>query len=156
MSILVKAFSQERTTFGALSRSELMSRIKSRGNASTELRLLRLLRAAKLRGWRRHPRLPGRPDFAWRKEKIAVFVDGCFWHGHDCGKNLRPRRNASAWRRKIRGNRARDRLVTHALRRRGWRVLRVFECRLSRRPEDCVRRIARLLATGQPGRARSR
>jgi DNA mismatch endonuclease (patch repair protein) len=136
---------KEKTTFGCLSRSELMSRIRSRGNVSTEARLLRLLRAERLGGWRRHLPLPGSPDFAWRREKIAVFVDGCFWHGHDCGKNIKPRHNAEAWQRKIRGNRRRDRRVYRELRRLGWRVLRIFECQLSKRPEACVRRIVRLL-----------
>ncbi len=145
MSLLVMAHTSERTTLGSLSRSELMSRIRSRGNASTEGRLLHLLRAEGLSGWRRHLPLPGSPDFAWGKEKVAVFVDGCFWHGHDCGKNIKPRRNAQAWERKISGNRKRDRRVDRELRRAGWHVLRIFECQLTKRPDACVRRIARLV-----------
>ncbi len=135
----------EKTTFGKLTRSELMSRIKSRGNVTTEKRLLQLLRREHLSGWRRQLTLIGSPDFAWRKQKVAVFVDGCFWHGHDCGRNLTPKRNASAWKKKINGNKRRDRRVNRELRALGWRVARIFECTLARRPDACLRRIRRLL-----------
>lgn len=134
----------EVTAFGGLTRSELMSRIRGKGNASTEERLAMLLRAARLKGWRRHLDLPGRPDFAWRRERVAVFVDGCFWHGHTCG-NLVPRTNAEKWAAKIGGNRRRDRRVTRQLRAMGWRVARIWECDLARRPEWCVRRVGRLV-----------
>ncbi len=131
----------QRTTFGSLSRSELMSRVRSRGNETTERRLASLLRRAGLSGWRRHQPLPGRPDFVWPRLSVAVFVDGCFWHGHDCGKNISPRTNSDAWQSKIRRNKARDRRVTRLLRDRGWLVLRIWECRLSRQPARCIRRI---------------
>lgn len=133
------------TTFGSLTRSQLMSRVRSVGNETTERRLARLLRKTGLNGWRRHLRLPGKPDFAWPKEKVAVFVDGCFWHGHDCGKNVTPRTNASAWREKIERNQRRDRRVTRQLRRAGWSVVRVWECRLRKQPEACMRRVERAL-----------
>lgn len=76
---------------------------------------------------------------------MAVFVDGCFWHGHDCGKNITPRRNAEAWKRKILGNRRRDRRVDRQLRELGWSVVRIFECQLLHRPDACLRRIRRCL-----------
>lgn len=122
-----------------------MSRIRSSRNRSTELELAALFRATKLKGWRRNASLPGKPDFIFPATKLAVFVDGCFWHGHDCGRNLRPKRNASAWRNKITGNQQRDRRVAQRLRALGWRVIRIWECALSNRSEICVRKVLRAL-----------
>ncbi len=142
---------RERTTFGSLSRGRLMSRVKSTGNQTTEERLAKLLRKVGLWGWRRHKGPVGRPDFTWPRHKLAVFVDGCFWHGHDCGKNIQPKTNADAWRDKILRNKARDRRVSSALRRRGWRVIRIWECRLKKKPAACLARIQRAIqaASGQ-------
>ncbi len=132
---------KQTTTFGNLTRSQLMKRVRSTGNETTELRAARLLRTNGLKGWRRHLPLPGKPDFAWPKEKIAVFVDGCFWHGHDCGKNITPKTNATKWRKKIEGNKRRDRRVARQLRVKGWSVIRIWECRLRKTPDVCVKRI---------------
>ncbi|NBT47073.1 MAG: very short patch repair endonuclease [Actinobacteria bacterium] len=121
--------SLEKTRFGGLTRSEVMSRIRGKGNEKTELRLFRLMRAEGIRGWRRHAPIPGRPDFSFRKQKVAVFVDGCFWHG--CPKCFQlPRQNRAFWKAKIEWNRKRDRSVNGRLRRLGWKVLRIRECRL--------------------------
>ena len=110
-------------------RSELMSRIRGKGNEKTELRLVRLMRKVGIRGWRRHLPIPGRPDFAFRRQKVAVFVDGCFWHG--CPRCFRlPKQNRAFWKAKIEGNRRRDRSVNGRLRRLGWKVIRIRECRL--------------------------
>jgi len=136
---------RERTTFGGLSRGRLMSRVRSTGNQTTEMRLVSLLRKEGLNGWRRHQPLPGRPDFAWPKPKVVVFVDGCFWHGHECGKNIRPRTNAKAWQEKIERNQARGRRATRQLRRRGWAVIRIWECTLAKRPLLCLQRIQKAL-----------
>jgi len=136
----------ERTTFGGLPRGELMSRIRSFGNATTEKRMATLLRRAGLSGWRRHLPLPGCPDFVWRTAKVAVFVDGCFWHGHTCGKNINPKTNAEFWDNKITRNRERDLRVNRLLRRIGWKVIRVWECDLAKTPEKDIARIARLLS----------
>lgn len=132
---------RQRTTFGGLNRRELMSRVRSTGNQTTEKRLASLLRKANLPGWRRHQPLPGRPDFIWPSLKVAVFVDGCFWHGHNCGKNVTPKTNAQAWKDKIERTKARDRQATRKLRRLGWGVIRIWECRLTKSPERCVQRI---------------
>jgi DNA mismatch endonuclease (patch repair protein) len=132
---------EERTTFGGLRRGQLMSRVRSTGNLTTEKRLAFLLREAGLTGWRRHQSLPGRPDFVWQKTKVAIFVDGCFWHGHDCGRNVTPRTNAEVWREKIEGNQGRDRKNTRRLRQEGWKVIRIWECQLARYPDRCVARI---------------
>ena len=115
-------------------RSEVMSRIRSRGNKKTELAMVSFLRKHGMTGWRRHQPLPGTPDFLFPKLKLAVFVDGCFWHG--CPKHCRlPKKNRVFWADKFAANKTRDRLVTRTLRARGWRVLRVWEHELVRRNE---------------------
>lgn len=140
---------KQRTTFGGLSRSELMSRVRSRGNETTEVRLAKLLRKAGLKGWQRGYPLIGSPDFVWRDARVAVFVDGCFWHGHGCKRrNVQPKTNAKAWKEKIEGNKKRDRRVNRELRRQGWSVVRIWECRLAEDPDACVRRIRRTLSRG--------
>jgi DNA mismatch endonuclease (patch repair protein) len=106
-----------------------MSRIRGKGNENTEVRLAKLLRRDGIKGWRRHLPIPGRPDFSFRKQKVAVFVDGCFWHG--CPRCFRlPKQNRAFWKAKIEGNRRRDRSVNGRLRRLGWKVIRIRECRL--------------------------
>jgi DNA mismatch endonuclease (patch repair protein) len=132
---------QERTSFGSLSRSELMSRVRSAGNVTTELKAMALLRRFHLSGWRRHAHCLGNPDFVWRAQKVALFVDGCYWHGHHCGRNMSPKTNAKSWQAKFRRNRSRDRAVTRELRALGWSVVRVWECELRREPLQCARRI---------------
>lgn len=76
-----------------------MRQIKSKGNKSTELRLIAVFKKNKITGWRRHYPVKGHPDFVFPKEKIAVFVDGCFWHGHDC-RNTRPDAHQEYWDKK--------------------------------------------------------
>ena len=115
-------------------RSAVMAAIRSRGNRATELRLIARFREHGITGWRRNRPLFGKPDFVFPGRKLAVFVDGCFWHG--CLRHATwPRQNAKFWRDKIVRNRARDRLVTRTLRARGWRVVRVWEHELRRRNE---------------------
>jgi DNA mismatch endonuclease (patch repair protein) len=142
--------------FSPSKRSEVMSRIKGKGNLSTEMRLVRLFREHGITGWRRHlsVSLKGtassrrllrvKPDFVFRTERVVVFVDGCFWHG--CPRCYqKPKQNAKFWREKIGGNQARDRRVTRQLRALGWSVCRIWECRLKKQPEVSVRRILRML-----------
>ena len=126
------------------SRSALMSRVRSRGNKSTELRLILLMRAGGIAGWRRGRRIMGKPDFVFPKARLAIFVDGDFWHGNP--KTFRqPKDNFDFWRQKIARNRSRDRLVNRALRARGWTVLRIWESSLAKRPATVMRRLARKL-----------
>jgi DNA mismatch endonuclease (patch repair protein) len=116
-------------------RSRIMSRIRSSGNYTTELRFLRLMRAYKISGWRRRSKLPGRPDFVFTRHKVAVFIDGDFWHGNP--KKFRiPKSNCDYWEQKITGNRKRDRQVNKELKRMGWRVLRIWESSL--RDEEAI------------------
>jgi DNA mismatch endonuclease, patch repair protein len=84
------------------------------------------------------------PDFAFRRQRVAVFVDGCFWHG--CPKHsTMPANNRAFWEKKLSGNQARDRVVSRTLRREGWRVVRVWEHEL-RKPALVLARIRRVLA----------
>ena len=124
-------------------RSEVMSRIRGKGNWSTEIKLLKLFREHGIKGWRRHQPITGKPDFVFRKERLAVFVDGCFWHGcPTC--YIKPKQNAEFWEKKIGGNIRRDRKVSRQLRAEGWSVCRVWECKL-KKPDVVMRRIQRML-----------
>ena len=115
-------------------RSEVMSRVRGRGNKATELVMVALLRRQGITGWRRHVRLFGNPDFVFPKRRLALFVDGCFWHG--CPKHAtKPASNRAFWRKKFARNRIRDRLVARTLKQRGWRVLRVWQHELARKNE---------------------
>jgi DNA mismatch endonuclease (patch repair protein) len=107
-------------------RSRIMSAIRGRGNESTELRLIKIMRWHNITGWRRNWTLPGKPDFVFPKHRLAVFVDGCFWHGCPrCYKE--PRKNTEYWREKIRRNILRDHKNVRWLRTKGWHVIRIWE-----------------------------
>ena len=121
--------------FSKRKRSAVMAAVRSHGNRGTELRLIAIFRSHKITGWRRHHVIFGKPDFVFPKLKLAVFVDGCFWHGCPL-HGTKPATNAKFWHAKIARNQARDRLVTRALRARGWRVLRIWEHELSRKNES--------------------
>lgn len=124
--------------FSRKKRSQVMSAIRSDGNKDTELKLAAIFRKSGIRGWLRYQQLPGRPDFLFRRERLAVFVDGCFWHG--CPQHGRnPQSNREYWINKLQRNRMRDRLVTHELRRCGWQILRLWEHAL-RVPEQVASR----------------
>lgn len=123
-------------------RSYVMSRIRSTGNAATETALLRLFRSYGVSGWRRRSTLPGHPDFVFPHRKIVVFADGCFWHG--CPRHFRmPTTNREYWAAKISRNRSRDRQVSQSLRRSGWSVWRLWECKIRRRtlPKRLLRQL---------------
>ena len=113
--------------FSPDTRSRIMAAVRSKGNRSTELKLGSFLWKSGLRGYRKHWNIIGRPDFAWPRLNIAVFVDGCFWHGCKRCKTL-PQTNTEFWRMKIEQNQLRDRRITRSLRRLGWIVIRVKEC----------------------------
>jgi DNA mismatch endonuclease (patch repair protein) len=131
--------------FTKAKRSEVMSRIRSRGNKDTELALAKFFRRNKITGWRRNQKIFGKPDFIFPKLKLAIFVDGCFWHG--CPKHeTKPKNNRTFWKNKFARNKARDVLVTRMLRRAGWRVLRVWEHELAKKNEPrLLRQIHRAL-----------
>jgi DNA mismatch endonuclease (patch repair protein) len=123
-----------------------MSRIRGSGNKETELVLACLLRRHCIRGWRRQQPLFGKPDFVFRSTRVAVFVDGCFWHGCPKHSNL-PASNRAFWKKKMAANKARDQRVNRTLRKEGWRVVRIWEHDLAKRSEVCIRRIQAALET---------
>lgn len=131
--------------FSKRKRSQIMSVIQGTGNRSTEGRIRYRLVAAGFSGWLLHDkRVAGKPDFTFPKEKVAIFVDGCFWHGcHSC-RNI-PSANRSFWRRKIFSNRTRDQKVSVTLRKSGWKPLRLWEHEVRRSPEKCLKKIESLL-----------
>jgi len=132
--------------YSAQKRSNIMSRVRARGNRKTELRLVELFRTHKVRGWRRNVAIAGKPDFIFPERKLALFVDGCFWHG--CSKHgSMPNNNRSFWKRKLTRNKVRDRITNRSLRSIGWRVLRIWQHDLGKRNEKAViRRIQAVLA----------
>lgn len=112
-------------------RSELMRAVKSKGNLSTEIALIEVFKKRGIKGWRRNYKLPGKPDFVFPKLRIALFADGCFWHGHNC-RNTKPATNIDYWQSKIQRNIERDREVEKELTNRGWYVVRVWECEIKK------------------------
>ena len=127
-------------------RSAVMSRIRSRGNRGTELRMIEVFRGYRITGWRRNGRVFGKPDFVFPGERLALFVDGCFWHRHRrCKFAYIPKSRLEFWLPKFDKNVRRDKIVTRALRKSGWKVLRIWECQLQRRNwPKIARRIVRL------------
>ena len=115
-------------------RSYCMSKISGKGNASTELRLIQIFKERKISGWRRNIPMFGKPDFVFPKLRVAVFVDGEFWHGHPTRANI-PVNNREFWIKKIGANKTRDLLVTKTLRSQGWKVIRIWQHELSKKHE---------------------
>lgn len=111
------------------SRSALMSRIGPK-NTAPEMIVRRLLHKMGYR-FRLHPKdLPGKPDIVLPGRKAAIFVHGCYWHGHGCSKGRLPKSNVDFWRAKVEQNRLRDRQKSSQLEMLGWRVLTVWQCEL--------------------------
>jgi DNA mismatch endonuclease, patch repair protein len=125
--------------FTKLKRSEIMSHIRGRGNRETELVMARILRRTGITGWRRNQAVFGKPDFVFRSARVALFVDGCFWHNCPKHANL-PVTHRSFWRKKLEANRRRDRLVRKTLIAQGWEVVRIWEHDLIK-PNQCIQRI---------------
>ena len=138
--------------FDAAMRS-LVMRAVGKQDTAPELRLRRDLWRLGLR-YRKHPRIARtRPDFAFLGPRIAVFVDGCFWHG--CPRHyVAPVGNAAFWQEKLRRNQARDHLVNERLESDGWKVLRVWECEVNRQLEEVTARILHLVEQRRANEAR--
>jgi len=133
-------------TFSKRKRSATMRAVHSSGNKSTENRLIFIFHAHKITGWRRRYPLFGSPDFVFPKERVVIFVDGCFWHG--CPKHYRrPKSRQKYWDAKIQRNQQRDREVTRTLRAKGWKAVRIWEHALTRRVATVT--VARLLRVFQ-------
>ena len=119
-------------------RSFTMSRIRST-DTTPELTIRRLVQARGLR-FRKHKNgLPGRPDLVFVRARVAVFIDGDFWHGWQFPRWSH--KLAPYWKKKIEGNRNRDRRTSNELRREGWLVIRIWEHDVERDAESCVDRI---------------
>lgn len=130
-----------------------MAAIRSAGNRETELKLIAIMRSYHITGWRRRRALPGKPDFVFSKARLAVFVDGCFWHG--CPKHGRkPTSNRAYWLEKLRRNKKRDKLVNRTLRLAGWSVLRFWDHDL-KNPKRIFVRLRRRLSFGPTASRRS-
>lgn len=123
--------------FDKQQRSQIMRKVKSSGNKSTEIRLISVFKENNISGWRRNYAVKGHPDFVFLKMKIAVFVDGCFWHGHDC-RNTTPSDNKEYWDRKRQRNIQHDREVTAIFEARGWTVIRIWECELKKKNTEIL------------------
>jgi DNA mismatch endonuclease (patch repair protein) len=130
--------------FDKAKRSAVMSQIRGHGNKATELALIKIFRAHGITGWRRRQPVFGKPDFVFPKNRLAVFVDGCFWHC--CPKHgTIPKGNHEFWKRKLSANKRRDRIVNQTLRQSTWQVIRIWECELARRQFRCACKIKSLL-----------
>jgi DNA mismatch endonuclease (patch repair protein) len=130
--------------FSPAQRSILMSKVKGRDNEATEKRLVRIFKEFGIHGWRRNARIFGRPDFVFPTARLAVFVDGCFWHGCPVHGSI-PASNTEFWENKINRNKERDKIVGKELRRSSWRILRVWQHELCE-PKRVASRVKRLLA----------
>jgi len=122
-------------TFSKEERSAIMRKVKAKGNLSTEQRLIAIFKKNNIKGWRRKYPVIGKPDFVFTNKKIAVFADGCFWHGHYC-RNIIPKQNAVYWNKKRQRNIDRDQQITELFLRRGWVILRFWECDIKKENLD--------------------
>ncbi len=118
-------------------RSDIMKQVRSHGNKSTEIKLIEVFKELNVTGWRRSYPVVGHPDFVFLKSKTAIFVDGCFWHGHDC-RNTRPSDNAEYWEKKRSRNIEHDNAITAIFENRHWLVIRIWECELKKKNRDAL------------------
>jgi len=128
-----------------ITRSKTMSSIRGEGNKTTEVALRMAFVRAGISGWKLHTRsLPGKPDFFFSTERVAIFVDGCFWHGCSiCGHT--PLTRSEFWAAKFERNRARDKIAVNQLKKRGISVIRLWEHQLkSRRGMEIALRSVRV------------
>ena len=131
--------------FSIQKRSAVMRAIKSKNTKSTELKMIEIFKELHIKGWRRTYPLIGKPDFVFPNKRIVVFVDGCFWHGHDC-RNVTPNANADFWIAKRNYNKKHDEIVTETLIKKNWTVIRIWECELKKKNrENLLEKISLLL-----------
>lgn len=132
-------------TYSPEVRSRVMARVKRR-DTGPELALRRALYRRGVRGWRcDRGNLPGRPDLAFGRARVAVFVDGGFWHGHP--SKYWPGRSGDYWDEKIARNQARDRRVDAELRDVGWTVLRLWDFEVERDADAAAKRVQEALVS---------
>ncbi|HEQ72433.1 MAG TPA: DNA mismatch endonuclease Vsr [Spirochaetia bacterium] len=128
--------------FSKAKRSEIMSRVKSK-NTKPEMLLRGTLHRIGFRFRLHSAKLPGKPDLSFPKYRAVVFVNGCFWHGHGrCRKSALPTSNSEFWKTKIGKNKMRDQKAYRKLKRLGWRVIVVWECRLMKDAAATAEKVA--------------
>jgi len=127
-----------------IERSRRMGRVRQKGT-SPEIAVGTIVRGLGLTYSRNSSSLPGRPDLVFRKNRKAIFVHGCFWHGHSCRRGRPPASRTEYWIPKLKENRSRDRRKKKLLEDAGWKVLVVWQCELKNRAK-LTRRLARFLA----------
>jgi DNA mismatch endonuclease (patch repair protein) len=133
-------------------RSWNMSKIRGK-DTGPELVLRRYLHSKGFR-YRVNVKLPGKPDIAVKKIKTAIFVNGCFWHGHtNCKEGNLPKTNTDFWRQKITGNTNRDARNEKLLKDSGWHVLVVWQCEIEKDRENTLHRVERALQSPNQTRA---
>ena len=115
--------------FDKSKRSEIMKKVRSKNNKSTELKLIQIFKENNIHGWRRNYKVKVHSDFVFLNKKIAIFVDGCFWHGHNF-RNTKPKENQEYWDKKRERNMKHDKEITEYFENRGWTVIRIWECEL--------------------------
>ena len=121
--------------FSKEKRSAVMKAIKPKNTKTTELKMMEIIKELHIKGWRRTYPLLGKPDFVFPKKRIVVFVDGCFWHGHDC-RNVIPSANSEFWNAKRNYNKTHDKIVTETLIKKNWTVIRIWECELKKKNRE--------------------
>ena len=114
-----------------------MKAVKSKNTKTTEMRMIQIFKEVGIKGWCRTYPLVGKPDFAFPKMRVAVFVDGCFWHGHNC-RNVTPSANAEFWNAKRLYNKEHDLSVTETLEKKKWTVIRIWECELKKKNREIL------------------
>ena len=115
--------------FDKSKRSEIMKKVRSKNNKSTELKLIQIFKENNIHGWRRNYKVKVHSDFVFLNKKIAIFVDGCFWHGHNF-RNTKPKENQEYWDKKRERNMKHGKEITEYFENRGWTVIRIRECEL--------------------------
>ena len=138
-SVFAIIIKQMADVFSTDKRSDIMSRVRSKNNKSTELALIKIFKSQNIQGWRRGYKVKGRPDFVFLDKRVAIFVDGCFWHGHEC-RNIKPKDNEEYWQRKREYNMRRDLENTEHFIKRGWVVIRIWECELKKKNRETLLR----------------
>ena len=121
-----------------------MAQVRSSGNKSTEQKMVRVFRENKIKGWRRKYPLTGKPDFVFPKERLVVFVDGCFWHGHPTLCRI-PESNKEYWNTKIERNKKRDKEVNRHYTKIGWKIVRVWEHDIVKNIQKSAKRVTKLI-----------
>ena len=126
--------------FSKKKRSEVMSLIRSK-NTNPEIYVRSFLHKNGYRFRLHQNNLPGKPDIVLKRHKVVINVNGCFWHQHNCGKSNIPKSNRKFWLNKFKNNKKRDRLNTLKLRKLGWKVYKIWECKVNKQTQSLVKHL---------------